>query len=88
MIDSDEKTLNQDKVIFKPFVGVGPKSFFKLFSMNIGGGNVIKRKNKEGKVVDFKREDAKLKTVMLPSSYIERERYAASQLLDIMGKIK
>ncbi|WP_268873033.1 hypothetical protein [Morganella psychrotolerans] len=40
------------------------------------------------KKIDFNRENAKLKTVMLPSSYIERERYAASQLVDMMEKIK
>lgn len=90
LLDSGEKQeLNeQSKVIFKPFVGVGPKSFFKLFSINIGGGNVIKRKDKSGKIVKFNPESARIKTVMLPSSYIERERYAVSQLFDMMGKIK
>lgn len=87
LTDSDKDEKN-NKVIFEPFVGGGPKSFFKLFSMNVGIGNVIKRKDQEGKKIDFVRENAKLKTVMLPSSYIERERYAASQLLDMMEKIK
>ena len=56
--------------------------------MNIGGGNVTKRKDKSGKIVKFNPESARMKTVMLPSSYIERERYAVSQLFDMMGKIK
>ncbi|WP_235845382.1 anti-phage dCTP deaminase [Morganella psychrotolerans] len=48
LIDAD-KDKKHNKVIFEPFVGVGPKSFFKLFSMNIGIGNIIKRKDHEGK---------------------------------------
>lgn len=79
--ESDEKS-KIEKVIFEPFVGVGPKSFLKLFSISLGGGNTIKRKDADGNIVDFNPKNAKLKTVMLPSSYIERERYAASQLSD------
>ncbi|HAE78319.1 cytidine deaminase [Morganella morganii] len=86
--NEDDEKEKIEKVIFEPFVGVGPKSFLKLFSISLGGGNTIKRKDADGNIVDFNPKSAKLKTVMLPSSYIERERYAASQLFDKKRKIE
>lgn len=67
-----------NNVIFEPFVGVGPRSFFKLFSLSLGSGDVLKRKDKEGKATTFEAQNATLRMQMLPSSYIERERFAAS----------
>lgn len=64
-------------VIFEPFIGVGPRSFFNLFSTNLGSGYPIKRKTSDGQIVDWRESDAKLRTQLLPCSYIEREDLAA-----------
>lgn len=62
------------KVLFEPFVGVGPRRFFDLFSISLGSGNPISRKDDEsGKSVNFALEAAKLRLQMLPSSYLEVE---------------
>lgn len=74
-------------VIFEPFVGVGPRSFFNLFSTNLGSGYPIKRKNSEGSVIPWGEETSKLRMQMLPSSYIERETLSASIINDYMEKI-
>lgn len=37
-----------DMVIFVPFVGVGPRRFFDLFSMRLGSGYPLCRKDKDG----------------------------------------
>lgn len=63
-------------VLFKPFVGVGPKSFYNLFSMNQGVGYPLKRKTKEGTTVEWKEENSKLRIQLLPYSYLEREEEA------------
>ncbi|PVZ39333.1 anti-phage dCTP deaminase [Pseudomonas sp. CC120222-01a] len=67
-------------VFFEPFMGVGPRSFFDLFSTNLGSGYPVIRKTDEGQVVDWREADARLRTQMLPCSYIEREFIASTML--------
>lgn len=67
------------KVLFEPFVGVGPRRYFDLFSISLGAGGPIRRKNdKSGKCVTFALESAKLRLQMLPSSYLEVEQEATN----------
>jgi hypothetical protein len=72
----------ENLVIFEPFVGVGPRSFFNLFSMNLGNGNNLKRKNIDGETVNWNAESSKLRVQMLPCSYIELEALAAKNLFN------
>jgi deoxycytidylate deaminase len=87
----DSITLESDnkKLKFEPFVGVGPRSFFSLFSVNLGGGYPIVRKKDDGAPVEWSEKAARLRMQMLPLSYIEREsanRYYVQQMN--LGKIK
>ncbi|NIF33849.1 cytidine deaminase [Enterobacter sp. Cy-643] len=66
------------RVVFEPFVGVGPRCFFNLFSINQGIGYKIKRKDKDGNKLNWSRKDGRLRMQMLPSSYIERESVSAN----------
>jgi len=75
---STPSLLCDDKVIFEPFVGVGPRCFFNLFSINLGIGYKVKRKDKDGKVIEWDRKNGKLRMQMLPSSYLEREAISVS----------
>jgi hypothetical protein len=34
------------KVVFEPFMGIGPRGFFDLFSMKLSNGYPLKRKQK------------------------------------------
>ncbi|MFF5864609.1 anti-phage dCTP deaminase [Pseudomonas sp. NPDC012596] len=79
---SDAISTNPDSagVLFQPFMGVGPRSFFDLFSTNLGSGYPVIRKTVDGQVVDWREADAKLRTQMLPCSYIERESIASTML--------
>jgi len=79
--DSISLVKDSEKVIFEPFIGVGPRSFFNLFSTNLGSGYPIVRKTDQGEIIDWKESDAKLRTQMLPCSYMERETIAAALLL-------
>jgi hypothetical protein len=67
-----------DLVHFEPFVGVGPRRFFDLFSIRLGTGIPLKRKDDAGKVVSWNPESSKLRIQMLPASYLDLEKLAAS----------
>lgn len=61
------------KVVFSPFVAVGPRRYFDLFSMKLSHGYEIKRKVKGGDTAKWSRNDAIARVPMLPTTYIERE---------------
>jgi deoxycytidylate deaminase len=65
------------RVRFEPFVGIGPRRFFELFSMNLGSTYPIVRKVKAtGRAVDWHIEKAQLRIQMKPISYQELEALA------------
>ena len=72
-LDKDEKS---ELVIFEPFTGVGARRFLDFFSMNLGVGNKLKRKNKDGIAVSWAREEAHPRVALLPKSYLEIEEAA------------
>jgi deoxycytidylate deaminase len=67
------------RVLFEPFVGVGPRSFFNLFSTNLGSGSKIERKDGNGEKVEWTEANAKVRMQMLPSSYVEREAISSKE---------
>lgn len=71
---SDDK----ETVHFEPFVGVGPRRFFDLFSMKLGSGYPLKRKDGAGRVVEWKPETSRARIQMVPCSYLELELMASS----------
>ncbi len=64
-------------VCFEPFVGVGPRRFFDLFSVRLGSGYPLKRKDSAGHVQAWKDDLAHLRLQMLPVSYLDLELVAA-----------
>ena len=66
-------------VRFSPFVGIGPRRFFDLFSMQLGSTYPLVRKdNATGKCVEWKIESAQLRIQMNPVSYLELEAQACA----------
>ena len=76
-------TEENDTVHFEPFVGVGPRRFFDLFSMRLGSGYPLMRKDSEGQVLDWRPEGSVLRIQMLPCSYIELEIKASSMFNEL-----
>jgi len=72
-------------VIFEPFTGVGARRFLELFSVNLGNGFKIKRKNKQGGTLDWNKATAVVRTPLLPKSYIDIE-LAATSVWDVRSK--
>lgn len=67
----------EETVHFEPFVGVGPRRFFDLFSIRLGAGYPLFRKDDDGLVVPWElSNEAKLRVQMLPGSYLDLEQEA------------
>jgi deoxycytidylate deaminase len=69
------------KVPFEPFVGIGPRRFFDLFSLKLSAGYGVERKLL-GVVIDWRLEThAKPRVPMPPTSYIQREQYISKAIV-------
>jgi deoxycytidylate deaminase len=75
--DADDADESRPIVFFEPFVGVGPRRFFDLFSVRLGSGYNLRRKDASGRVRDWKPEQGRLRLQMLPVSYLELELLAS-----------
>lgn len=74
----ETKETNQTFTYFEPFIGIGPRKFFDLFSMNSGSGRTIKRKDADGNTIEWNPKTSKPKVQLFPISYIEREEQSAN----------
>lgn len=63
-------------VVFEPFTGVGARRFLDFFSMNLGAGSKLKRKNRDGTALSWGTSNAKLRVALLPESYLNIEKSA------------
>ncbi len=75
-------------VLFEPFVGVGPRRFFDLFSMRLGSGYRLKRKDEDGKRREWKPEGGILRLQMMPASYLDLEFVASTMFNRARKKIE
>jgi deoxycytidylate deaminase len=58
---------------FEPFVGIGPRKFFDLFSMKMSTGFELMRKDKDGSVLRWQRDQSHARIQMLPYCYLDQE---------------
>ena len=79
--ESDQTT---GKIPFLPFIGVGPRRFLDLFSLALGTGIPLKRKE-NGKKVQWSREKAAPRLQMAPVSYLVREQLASTTLQALLS---
>lgn len=80
----DDNTQENDKVCFAPFVGVGPRRFLDLFSMDLSRGRRAKRE-KDGELIKWGRDTACVREPLSPISYIERETFVSGEIDQLMG---
>lgn len=72
--DSITEENDSKKVRFRPFIGVGARQFLNLFSMELGNGRAIKRKNnKDGNILEFDHATAETRVPLRYFSYLETE---------------
>ena len=77
----------RDLVRFEPFVGIGPRRFFDLFSARLGSGYTLKRKDVAGKKLEWKPEQGRLRLQMLPASYLDLE-FIASDMFNKARRVE
>lgn len=87
-ITTPENSMDNNRVVFEPFVGVGPRCFFNLFSISLGIGYKVQRKDSHGDIIQWQRSNGKIRMQMLPSSYIDREIRSADILNNLVEVIK
>jgi deoxycytidylate deaminase len=75
----DEANRTRRRVPFTPFVGVGPRRYFDLFSLTLSRGFELVRK-REGGIAKISRQGAFPRVPMSPFSYIQREAIAIKEL--------
>lgn len=74
------------RIPFKPFIGIGPRRYFDLFSMSLGAGYPLERKTKAGETVPWSAsKDAKPRIAMAPTSYLQREILASKTIYSIFN---
>jgi deoxycytidylate deaminase len=83
------RSMKKDRrVPFEPFIGVGPRRFFDLFSVMHGAGYRIERKA-SGKTREWNPSvDAKPRIPMAPSTYLQREILASKAVYSIFNSDK
>lgn len=78
-----------NKLRFKPFVGIGPRNFINLFSLSLGIGKELNRKDKSGKSLEseWNPKTATLRIRGIPSSYKHYEKEADNKIRAIKDEI-
>jgi cytidine deaminase len=75
------------KVRFEPFFGVGPRKFFALFSMEIGSGHqMIRKERPSGGIKEWSAGASRVRVQMMRDSYLDREREAAERFGRLIGQ--
>lgn len=77
---------NTTNVLFEPFTGVGARRFLDLFSISLGAGSKIKRKDKNGYILEWDKTNAPARTPLLPKSYLDVEGAASEIWKSRMGQ--
>lgn len=73
VVDTPECEMKeQNKMIFRPFVGIGPRHFMDLFSLRLGSGYNLKRAE-DGFKLEWLNELSVLRTKLPYINYIEKE---------------
>ncbi len=78
----DDINGNKDRVIFEPYIGVGPRLFNDLFSINYSTGYSIERKDERGNVIKWKAKTANYRLSMEPYGYIDKENALLMHMLN------
>ncbi len=84
MAGDERPDSKEDRVLFEPFVGIGPRRFFDVFSMRLTSSYELTRKDsRTGKKKDWDIKNSRLRIQMQPSSYLDSEMRAATLFHEI-----
>jgi len=80
---SPNPAASSERVVFSPFLGVGPRRYVELFSLRDAHGQRISRKDAHGSLVPWSASDASLMLSDRVTNYLDQEKWAYSRLADI-----
>lgn len=80
---SNNESCGTTRIPFVPFIGVGPRRYLDLFSLSLGTGIPIERKQ-NGVLIDWNPSEAGPRLQMQPTSYLTRESLASASLRTIL----
>lgn len=84
LANEEDSSGADSKVKFMPFVGIGPRRFIDLFSMNFGSG-ITKTRKINGETANWERSCSSIRVPLSPISYIERETRTAAEIDILTG---
>jgi deoxycytidylate deaminase len=76
------------KIPFLPFVGIGPRRYLDLFSLDLSSGRMIERKDNDGIPIVPARPMRPPRVPMAPLSYLEREDKLLSDFRLVLRKLQ
>ncbi len=79
-----EEKIEDKKVKFEPFVGVGPRLYIDLFSLNLGSGDPKYRKDEvTDEVLKLDKNSAYPRLILLETSLLNRERKSIKDFINV-----
>lgn len=88
-LHGDEISIDREqegKIPFLPFIGVGPRRYFDLFSLTLSSGYPVERKE-NGRLKEWRRSGSTaLRLQLQPSSYLNRELLAWKSLRALLSR--
>jgi cytidine deaminase len=81
-------TVAEERTRFEPFLGVGPRRYFDLFSMRLGTGRSVKRKHDNGDALKFDPSIATPRIPLATTTYLDEEIEAAGIVEDARSYLK
>ena len=76
------------KIPFLPFVGIGPRRYLDLFSLELSNGREVERKADDGTPIRPSKRDSPPRVPMLALSYLEREDKLLDEFNDILRALQ
>lgn len=81
-------SLMKRRTRFEPFLGVGPRRYLDLFSLKLGTGRSVVRKDDVGDVVPFEPSTSQPRVPLATTTYLEEEIEAAGFVDDAKKELK
>lgn len=80
-LDDDQEAEGSKKVVFRPFVGLGPRYYMALFSLSVSRGKEKSRKAADKvSTKEFVKKKASPRLMMGPTSYMGKELIIAKEI--------
>jgi deoxycytidylate deaminase len=85
---SEEDAQETGRIPFLPFVGIGPRRYLDLFSLELSSGRDLERKDGAGKPEALPKNERPPRVPMTPFSYLEREDKLLEEFSDTILKLQ